>query len=237
MTISTLEVDGMSIPVQIGGRPRAAKLTIERDGSLQLVAAADVRPEELRLFVDAKREWIYRKLAEKEALPYDPPVKQIVNGEGFLYLGRNHQLRIIETDRSEVLLDHGRLTLPRNLRAEAPEAIIAWYRKCGESWLRSHTGLWAKRLEVEPVGQVEVTDVGHRWGAATAAGRVRIHWATMQLRPLLVEYVLVHELAHLREPHHGPAFWRLLGRAMPDCQDRKSELAQVGQRIWLGQVV
>jgi predicted metal-dependent hydrolase len=237
MTISALELDGMSIPVQISGKPRAAKLTIERDGSIRLIAAADVKPEELKEFIDAKREWIYTKLAEKETLQYDPPVKQIVNGEGFLYLGRSQQLRIVETDRTEVFLDHGRLKLPRSRCGEAAEAIITWYRRCGNSWLRPHVGPWAHRLEVEPEGRVEVTELGHRWGAATAAGKVRIHWATMQLRPLLVEYVLAHELAHLREPHHGPAFWKLLGRAMPDCQERKSELADVGQRIWLGRTI
>ena len=56
---------------------------------------------------------------------------------------------------------------------------------------------------------------------------MRIHWATLQLPPALVEYVLAHELAHLREPHHGPAFWQLLARVMPDYEERKRELASV----------
>jgi predicted metal-dependent hydrolase len=56
----------------------------------------------------------------------------------------------------------------------------------------------------------------------------------MQLRPSLIDYVLAHELAHLREPHHGPAFWLVLGRALPDYEARKAELARVGGKIWLG---
>ena len=61
-----------------------------------------------------------------------------------------------------------------------------------------------------------------------------MHWATLQLSPALVDYVLVHELAHLREPHHGPDFWQLLGRVMPDYEERKQELAKRGAGLWFG---
>ena len=89
------------------------------------------------------------------------------------------------------------------------------------------------RLRVEP-GALEVADLGRKWGAAAPGGRVCIHWAAMQLRPPLIDYVLAHELAHLREPHHGPAFWQLLARVMPDYDERKTELARVGSNLWLG---
>lgn len=71
-------------------------------------------------------------------------------------------------------------------------------------------------------------------GTATAGGQVRVHWATLQLPPALVEYVLVHELAHLREAHHGPTFWELLARAMPDYEERKRDLARRGAALWFG---
>jgi predicted metal-dependent hydrolase len=57
----------------------------------------------------------------------------------------------------------------------------------------------------------------------------------MQLQPGLIDYVLAHELAHLREPHHGPSFWELLGRAVPNYDERKTELARVGASLWLGE--
>src|SRR5664279_4923497 len=71
-------------------------------------------------------------------------------------------------------------------------------------------------------------------GGPVDTGRVRINWATMQLRPSLVEYVLAHELAHLKEPHHGPSFWNLLARVQPDYIERRTELARVGASIWIG---
>lgn len=236
MSAAVLELDGMRVPVEVGGNSRRAKLTIERDGSLQLRAADDVERAELETFLASKRDWIYRKLAEKEASQYEPVTKELVDGEGFLYLGRSHRLRLAIDSDARVRLDRGRLVLPMPLAGAGEASLIAWYQRCGEAWLRPRVRDWAPRLRVEP-RSLEVADLGHKWGAAAPNGRVRVHWATMQLRPTLVEYILIHELAHLREPHHGPAFWQLLARVIPDYDDRKTELARVGASLWLGATV
>ena len=234
MSNATLLLDGINVPVETGGSSRRARLTIERDGSLRLHAAEDVAISELQAFLASKREWIYKKLAEKETLKHEPITKELVDGEGFMYLGRSHRLQITATDDLRVRLDRGRLVLPVRLRESGYEHIVTWYQRRGAAWLRPRMADWASRLRVEP-GTLEVGDLGHKWGAASAGGRVRIHWAAMQLRPALLDYVLAHELAHLREPHHGPAFWVVLRRAMPDFDDRKDELAMTGSGLWVGE--
>lgn len=232
MSGAVLHLDGLRVPVETGGASRKAKLTIEADGSLRLRAAGDVATDELTRFLASKRDWVYRKLAEKEVLWHEPITKELLDGEGFLYLGRSHRLKLAETDGA-VRLERGRLVMPSELAADGPVHLIAWYQRCGERWLRPRVRSWAERLRVEP-GAIEVADLGHKWGSAAAGRRVRIHWATLQLSPQLVDYVLAHELAHLREAHHGPAFWQLLARVMPDYDERKRELAQRGARLWFG---
>jgi predicted metal-dependent hydrolase len=234
MSAAILHLDDLRVAVETGGASRKARLTIEADGSLCLRAAEDVDTDELRQFLASKRDWVYRKLAEKEVLQHPPVTKELVDGEGFLYLGRSHRLKIDDA-HGTVRLERGRLVLPRPL-AEAGEAsLVAWYQRCGEAWLRPRVGTWAERLRVEPLA-IEVADLGHKWGSATAGRRVRIHWATLQLSPSLVDYVLAHELAHLREAHHGPDFWQLLGRVLPDYDERKHELAKRGAGLWFGGV-
>jgi predicted metal-dependent hydrolase len=234
MSTAVLHLDGLRVPVETGGASRKAKLTIEADGSLRLQAAGDIATEELTRFLASKREWVYRKLAEKEVLQHEPVTKELVDGEGFLYLGRSHRLKIDDAN-GIVRLERGRLVLPRPLAETGDASLIAWYQRCGEAWLRPRVRSWAERLRVE-AGAIEVADLGHKWGSATAGKRVRIHWATLQLSPALVDYVLAHELAHLREPHHGPDFWQLLGRVMPDYDERKQELAKRGAGLWFGGV-
>ncbi|RIJ70574.1 M48 family peptidase [Nakamurella silvestris] len=234
MSTAVLHLDGLRVPVETGGASRRAKLTIEADGSLRLRAAGDVDTDELTRFLASKRDWVYRKLAEKEMLQHEPVTKELVDGEGFLYLGRSHRLKISDVNGA-VRLERGRLVLPRPLIGTGEASLVAWYQRCGEAWLRPRAKAWAERLRVD-AGPIEVADLGSKWGTAMAGRRVRIHWATLQLSPSLVDYVLVHELAHLGEPHHGPTFWALVGRILPDHDTRKAELARQGAALWMGGV-
>lgn len=71
-------------------------------------------------------------------------------------------------------------------------------------------------------------DLGYRWGSCGKGGRLFFHFRTVLLPPPIIEYVVVHELVHLVEPHHNPAFWARVERAMPDFADRKQWLAEKG---------
>ena len=123
---SVLHLDGLRVPVEIGGSSRKARLTIESDGSLRLRAAADVAAEELRHFLASKRDWIYRKLAEKEAFDHEPTRKELVDGEAFSYLGRNYRLKLADVGGG-VRLERGRLVLPTPLIVAGEAQIIEWY--------------------------------------------------------------------------------------------------------------
>jgi predicted metal-dependent hydrolase len=81
---------------------------------------------------------------------------------------------------------------------------------------------------------IEVRDLGYRWGSLSKADLVNFHWATIQLPPRLVDYVIAHELAHIHQPHHTPDFWLCVERALPTFQAAKTDLARRGARLWLG---
>ena len=112
-------------------------------------AAEDVSTEELQQFLASKREWVYRRLAEKEVLQHEPVTKELVDGEGFLYLGRSHRLKLTEADGA-VRLERGRLVLPK----ETPRV---WrrgtYRVVPNGVVRRGYGRallsWAERLRVD----------------------------------------------------------------------------------------
>ena len=99
-----------------------------------------------------------------------------------------------------------------------------WYTEVGSQWLRRHLRPWAARLGEETVA-VEVRDLGYRWGSARPTKgpqRINIHWATLQLPATLIDYVLVHELAHLRETNHTPTFWSTVARLMPTYENQRA---------------
>ena len=237
--ISTLVVGDLTFAVAPPADRQTIEIIVERDASLQLKIPHGTTVERAERFIAKKREWVHRKLNEKDALTGPPVVKQFVQGEGFAYLGRSYRLTLTdEPPGTKVRLERGRFHLPA---ADAhagggPAAMRRWYIEVGGTWVRKRIQPWAARSG-EPAVGVEVRDLGYRWGSTrpnSAHRRVSLHWAALQMPSALIDYILAHELAHLHEPNHTPAFWSTVARLMPGHETHKTTLASIGKTIWLG---
>jgi len=109
------------------------EITVERDASLSLKVPDQATSDQITAFVAAKRSWIFRKLAEKDALFHPPVVKQLVDGEGFAYLGRSHRLLLVENDQDvPARLELGRLRVRRaDVSSDGVAVIRRWYQRTG----------------------------------------------------------------------------------------------------------
>jgi predicted metal-dependent hydrolase len=179
----------------------------------------------MEAFVREKRFWIYTKLAEKEALPSEAAKKQYVNGEGFPYLGRSYRLLLVKGQDAPVKLQRGRFKMASEVVDDGRRHMIRWYTERARPWLDGRVERYRHRIDVEPAGLV-VQDLGFRWGSCGKGGKLYFHWRTILLPARVVEYIVVHELVHLIEPHHTPEFWRRVERAMPDFAMKKQWLAE-----------
>jgi predicted metal-dependent hydrolase len=229
-----LEIGRLSFDVLARPGRRTLEMTVERDASLSIKAPDGVTVEQIEAFVYGKQDWIYRKLAEKDAFLGAPVIKQFVNGEGFAYLGRNYRLQLVDDQGVPVKLERGRLRMRRDAVHDGPSTMRSWYQGVGDSWLRQRIRPWAARMRAEAV-ELRLNGLGYRWGSTRGHDRINIHWATLQLRPTLIDYVLVHELAHLHELSHTRSFWDRVERAMPDFELRKNQLARTGSSVWIGE--
>jgi len=231
-----LNVGGLDFEVQVSRTRRSIGITVDRDGSLIVSAPSGCGEADLVAFAHDKRMWVYKKLAEKDLLLSRRPAKEFVAGEGFAYLGRSHRLLLADRHDAPVKLERGRLVMRQDVAAigDGPKAIVDWYRISALRWLPRRVEPWARRMGVEP-RDIDVRDLGYRWGSLGKNDRVNFHWATIQLMPPLVDYVIVHELAHIPEPNHTPEVWARVERALPKFLLAKEELARVGSELWLGQ--
>ena len=227
-----LRVGDLDVTVQVSDRRRSIRLTVERDATLTAVIPPGTGTAELAKAIKAKRQWVYGKLRQRADIGQPRPPRQYVTGEGFPYLGHSYRLLLVDEAPQAVRLHRGRLELRRDAAGDAARNLTRWYCRLGEPWLRKRVAPWAQRMSVE-VTTLRVLPLGYRWGSCTWDGKVNIHWATMQLPPDLVDYVLVHELAHLRRSDHGLDFWRLVERAMPDYSIRRNRLRRLGPDLWL----
>ena len=233
--LARLSVAGLDFEVQLSAARRSIGITVDRDGTLIVSAPQDCDESELAAFAYEKRLWVYKKLAEKDLLLSTRPAREFVTGEGFAYLGRSHRLLVSEGVQSPVKLERGRLMIRKDVAtsSRAGAAIADWYRTRALRWLPRRVEPWAERMGVQP-SVLDVRDLGYRWGSLGKNDRLNFHWATIQLPPTLIDYVIVHELAHVHEPNHGHNFWLRLERSMPGYRAMKKDLATAGTSLWLG---
>lgn len=225
-----IQVDDLQFTLRRSARRRTMQITVERTGELVLSAPPEVDIDRLRAFVNEKRFWIYTKLAEKDRLQRQAPSKAFVGGEGFLYLGRSYRLQWVDDQDLPLKLVNGRFALRRDAQADARGHFIRWYSERAHVWLLGRVADYQSRMEVTLAG-VKVQDLGYRWGSCGKGDWLYFHWKTILLPARIAEYVAVHELAHLHEPHHTPAFWLRVERAMPDYAQRRTWLAEHGMDV------
>ncbi|RQS94615.1 M48 family metallopeptidase [Burkholderia seminalis] len=228
--MKTLSVNDLRFQVRRSAARRSLEIIVDRDGDLILSAPPEVDEAALREFVLRKRMWVYKQLARREVLSREVRRKEFTDGEGFLYLGRSYRLRLVPELDVAVKLQSGRFLMPKRLITEGRQHLIRWYCDRGARWLSEKVMEYAARMEVHPTS-IRVQDLGYRWGSCGKGARLYFHWKTILLPARIAEYVVVHEMAHLHEPHHTPEFWRRVERAMPDFERRRTWLAEHGVEI------
>lgn len=222
-----------SLRVRESTRRRTLELVVERDGSLSLLAPAGTPSAVLEGFVHARREWLYQKTAQKERVYHPPRPKEFVSGEGFFYLGRVYRLKLVDHGPEPLRLHQGRFELLRERSREGRSLFIAWYARQLQPRLQEQAARLAPRLGVR-LGTVRVQELGYRWGSCSRSGDLYFHWRSAMLPRSALEYLLVHEMAHLRVPSHQPQFWRLVEQVVPDFEERRSWLVRHGAEYDLG---
>lgn len=225
--MTNIHVGDLTFEVVRSTRRTTVEIGVERDGSLVVRAPTAMPTAQLERFAHQKRMWVYEKLARKAAITKPGRrTREFVAGEGFAYLGRSYRLQLVDDQDGPVKLVNGRFRLVRGEAKRGRERFVAWYTERGRRWLTRRVAEWSPRLGADVV-KVEVLDLGYRWGSC-GRGRINFNWSTITLPPAVVDYVIVHELAHLQHPHHGPEFWAAVTRAMPDHEQRRKWLAENG---------
>lgn len=221
-----LLVDDLTFAVRWSARRRTVGLSVRRGGELRVAAPVGMGARPLEAIVRDKLPWVRRKLAELEALEVTAPC-HYVDGERLPYLGRTYRMTAVDHPPRPVALRHGRLEIDQALDGETRDAVLDWYLARARARLPARVAALAPHVNAAP-DEVVVRDIGKtRWGVCNCRRRrLSLHWQLVTLPPDLLDYVVVHELAHLHEPNHGPAFWAHVARVLPDWKDRRLRLAR-----------
>ena len=153
--------------------------------------------------------------------------RQFVSGESLRLLGRPYLLRVVAGENATVEMRGTRVFVTASNSAEIRTVLERWFRAEADSVFSERVPLWAHRLGVTP-GRILLRSQRTRWGSCDVAGNLRLNWRLVMAPMSLIDYVIAHELAHLRAPDHSQEFWSVLRAVMPDYQLRKRRLDRSG---------
>lgn len=209
----------------VRSRRKTASIYIERDGKVSVLVPEELTPSQIEDVLESKRKWIYRNLAEWQDLNARKVERDYVNGEGFLYLGRSYRLKLVSDLEKPLMLRDGYFWLRTTNGSipDADEAFKEFFREKGQLRIPPRVDYYQAKMGVESKA-VKIMDLKHRWASCSAGGNLNFHWKCMMAPLTIIDYIVVHELAHLIHPNHTAAFWNEVDKVMPDYQERKEWL-------------
>jgi len=221
---------------------KKAAIIVCSDTKVEFRAPQGLRPETIKEMVHTKAGWICKKLELFEANQRPDQKKQYVEGEIYLYLGREYSLKIIALDsikRPIASFKDSELTVA--VPAEVSEdlipflvknAVLNFYIKRTEEKIESILRGYSKKLEIAPPA-FKVKYQKRRWGSCSTGNVLRINFQLIMAPPEQFEYVIVHELCHVKEKNHSARFWKLVGELMPGYEVHRKGLKKDGWKYVL----
>lgn len=217
------------VEVRRSARRRRVDLIIERDGQVVAAVPQQLPDADLARILRDKQTWIYATLDRKRRTAPAPPPKDYVSGEGFYYLGRKYRLNVLaDAPAADALHFHnGEFRLPKAQTPQGRACFIHWYTEQAQTWIAARIDRLKARVAAVPQ-ILTIGDLGYRWGCCTEQGAVSFHWRVLLLPPERIDPLILHELVHLHEHHHGPAFYARLRRVAPDYAEQQEWLRRYG---------
>jgi len=187
----------------------------------------DVQPTEL---LKENAAWVVDKQRDYEAYRKQVPDRTFEAGEHFLFLGEDRELVIEPRQKHEVDEDSIRLRQSAVEQSSVKQVLENFYRSRAREYLTDRTDHYAKQMGVE-YEKLELRNQRTRWGSCSTGGTISLNWRLIMAPADIVDYLVVHELAHLTEQNHGRDFWRLVGKYVPKYKEKAEWLEQNSARL------
>lgn len=227
----------LNYTIKRSARRRSIGLEV-RDAQVILRAPQTIPEAELHKLVMRKQRWIREKVTHQKALLAALPDYDFDSGCRLPWLGRELELVLALAGKSEVWQEQGRLQVRcsnrsrRPLREQSQALVRDWYKEQALALLSEKTREQAGRLGVV-CRQVKVRATRTKWGHCTNRGVIQYNWQILLAPEPVVDYLVAHEVSHLRHPNHSPAFWALVERLCPDYRRQRAWLKARGRLLVL----
>jgi predicted metal-dependent hydrolase len=208
---------------------KTLSIYVERNGSVLVRAPRNIPQKVLNAIIKIKGYWIYKSITELQELNRTKVTREIANGEGFLFMGKSYRLKIEEGLETPLTLAQGFFKLDADDVEDARQHFINFYKEKGKQHISERVHLIRGKFGVNPKS-IRVMDLQNRW-ASRSDKSINFHWKVMLAPMTIIDYVIIHELAHYLAPGHGSKFWEQVESVMPDYQEKKIWLRNNGANL------
>lgn len=223
--------DGIAATLRRSARRRSIGIKVHR-GQVVVSAPTGAPLQEIKHFVQQKRRWIERHLLRQRQALEERQELQYTTGDVVMLLGQPLILDIaVSRGTSSVRGDRLLLGVERDLLGLRKGALEAWYIKRAHEHLPERIEHYQSVLGVRAKG-LKIRHYKSRWGSCNRRGELQFNWLLMMAPTAVLDYVVVHELAHLRHFDHSPSFWRLVAKGMPDYALQRQWLKSQTTLFW-----
>jgi len=222
-----LKIDGRSVEIILRTNPRARRFIVKVDPATGEVSVVSPSPRSFDRALDFARkekEWIAGRLADV------PEPVQLELGSTILFKGVEHAIRSGEGKGTPVWIDRDALrpTIRVGGRSEhAQRRLMDWLKREARRKIDERVAEYAAMLGVRPK-RITIRDTSSRWGSCSSARSLSFSWRLVLAPPAVLDYVVAHEVPHLRELNHRPRFWRLVELLVPDIEKNQAWLSDHG---------
>ncbi len=206
-------------------------ITVERDRTIIVRAPEGTSEETVQRVMEEKRQWLLAKLRHPQKYqdrPH-PPGKEVVNGESAPYLGRDYRIEVTETDSGDIEFSR-RFLVPPARQAKRREVLRDWYIGQAKEKILPRAAQHAQELGVR-FTSARIVNNRYRWGSCTVGDSVNFNWRLIKAPMFVIDYVIVHELAHLIEANHTSDFWSIVRAKTATMEKAKAWLKEHGQLL------
>jgi predicted metal-dependent hydrolase len=219
----------MEIDRLIRSKRKTMTLIIERDGTLTVRAPLRVSKSQIEAFVQEKTNWIDRTRQKIKAAEVSP--RQYIDGEKFLFLGSSFDLKLVRPQRPSLKFD-GEFRLSNTAQKRGESIFTRWYKDRAFEIITERVAKFSEQYDFAPK-QLKITSARTRWGSCSPNGGLNFSWRLVMAPLDVIDYVVIHELAHLRVKNHSRKFWKLVESVLPGYKVQRKWLREHGEKLTL----
>lgn len=222
-----MKVGDLEIEIRRSKRNKTITVNIERDGTINAVAPFDCSEETIQEELLKREYLISKRIAKRKAILKEYVNRTFVEGQSFLYMGESYNLTISDETKTPLEIIDDKFLLSEKYLPKAKEVFVKFYKKQGLPYIKERVEYYSKLVGREPVS-VRIMDLRSHWASCTPHKSVNFHWKCVMAKPMIIDYLIVHELTHLKYPQHNRQFWDAVFSVMPNYKECEDWLHEYG---------